>query len=122
MKIILPVIAAAAISVTAIAQEVAKQPETEAPVKIEQEQQPVVEPATNEQQEEKKDTAKFEQLDRNADGRISLIEAKDQPELIRQFSRLDLDRSGYLTRPELERIQATEGFQVSMTRSSLQYI
>jgi len=43
---------------------------------------------------------KFEELDKNDDGRLSLEEAKEDPDIAARFALADHDRNGYLTREE----------------------
>lgn len=43
---------------------------------------------------------KFEELDKNDDGRLSLEEAREDPDIAARFALADHDRNGYLTREE----------------------
>lgn len=47
----------------------------------------------------------FNELDRNADGRLSFLEAKQDERLIDEFYPMDLDRDGFLSPEELNRLQ-----------------
>ncbi|GGO79603.1 hypothetical protein GCM10011348_14290 [Marinobacterium nitratireducens] len=48
----------------------------------------------------------FNELDRNGDGRLSFLEAKQDERLIGEFYRMDLDLDGFLSPEELRRFQA----------------
>lgn len=48
----------------------------------------------------------FDDLDRNADGRLSFLEAKQDERLKGAFYRMDLDLDGFLSPEELRRFRA----------------
>ena len=48
---------------------------------------------------------KFAQLDTNADGQISLLEAKQNDALLKQFSDLDDDNDEHLSEQEFEKFK-----------------
>ncbi|NVK43974.1 MAG: EF-hand domain-containing protein [Oceanospirillaceae bacterium] len=48
----------------------------------------------------------FNDLDRNADGRLSFLEAKQDERLKSAFYRMDLDLDGFLSPEELRRFRA----------------
>jgi hypothetical protein len=47
----------------------------------------------------------FYQLDRNADGKLSFIEARQDKTLGQEFYRVDLDLDGYLSPQELDSVR-----------------
>jgi len=49
--------------------------------------------------------ALFNELDRNGDGRLSFLEAKQDERLAEAFYRIDLDLDGFLSPEELRRLQ-----------------
>lgn len=49
--------------------------------------------------------ALFNELDRNGDGRLSFLEAKQDKRLVGKFYRMDLDLDGFLSPEELRRLR-----------------
>jgi hypothetical protein len=63
-------------------------------------------------------SARFESLDRNADGFVSRDEAKDAEELHTRFSELDVNNDGKLTRDEYTALQREARAPGNATRNA----